>query len=104
MTIRRELSLLGIAAKGANVVSGEFATEKAVKSGKVYLVLTAEDASDNTKKKFSDMCTFYEVPFYVIGTKEELGGAIGKDYRASLGVTDENLAKAMKKKLEQMNR
>ena len=48
------------------------------------------------------MCTYYEVPLYNVGTKEELGNAIGKDYRASLGVTDENFALAMIKKLEKM--
>lgn len=102
MNIRKELSLLGLAAKAGKVVSGEFATENAVKSGKAFLVLTAEDASNNTRKKFNDMCTYYEVPFYTIGSKEELGIAIGKDYRASLGVTDENFAVAMVKKLENM--
>ena len=57
MSISKELSLLGLAAKAGRVVSGEFATEKAVKAGKARLVLVAGDASDNSKKKFSDMCT-----------------------------------------------
>ena len=100
MNSYRELSLLGLAAKAGKIVSGEFATENAVKSGKAFLVLVAEDASDNTRKKFKDMCTYYEVPFYMIGTKEELGSAIGKEYRASLALTDENFAVAMVKKLE----
>ena len=102
MNIRKELSLLGLATKAGKVVSGEFATEKAVKGRTAYLVLIAEDASENTRKKFRDMCTYYKVPFYNIGSKEELGTAIGKDYRASLGVTDENFAVAMVKKLENM--
>ena len=100
MNSYRELSLLGLAAKAGKIVSGEFATENAVKSGKAFLVLVAEDASDNTRKKFKDMCTYYEVPFYRIGTKEELGSAIGKEYRASLALTDENFAVAMVKELE----
>jgi ribosomal protein L7Ae-like RNA K-turn-binding protein len=98
----KELAFLGLAAKAGRIVSGEFATEKGVKAGQVFLVLTAQDASENTKKKFKDMCTYYKVPLYNVGTKEELGGAIGKDYRASLGVTDENFALAMIKKLEKM--
>lgn len=102
MNIRKELSLLGLAAKAGKIVSGEFATEKAVRAGKTFLVLAAEDASENTRKKFKDMCTYYEVPFYIIGSKEELGTAIGKEYRASLGVVDENFAVAMVKKLEKM--
>ena len=46
------LSLLGLAARGRNLVSGEFSTEKAVKEGKAALVIVSTDASDNTKKLF----------------------------------------------------
>ena len=97
MSMNNRLSLLGLAARAGKVVSGEFAVEKSVKSGKTFLVLVAEDASANTKKNFSDMCTYYKVTLYYVGTKEELGKAIGKEYRASLAVTDRNFADAMRK-------
>lgn len=92
--------MLGIAAKSGNVVSGEFSTEKAVKSGHAYLVIVAEEASANTNKMFTNMTQFYEVPMYVFGTKEELGRCIGKEFRASLAITDENLANAVENKLK----
>ena len=57
------LSLLGLATKAGKIASGEFSTEKSVKSGKGFLVLVAADASENTKKKFRNMCEFYEVSF-----------------------------------------
>lgn len=91
--------MLGIAAKSRNVVSGEFSTEKAVKTGHAYLVIVSEDASSNTKKMFRNMTDFYEVPMYVFGTKAELGRCIGKEFRASLAIIDENLAKAVENKL-----
>ena len=97
--VDRVLSMLGIAAKAGNVVSGEFSTEKAVETGKAYLVIVSEEASDNTKKMFENMTDFYEVPCFYYGTKEDLGRAIGKQFRASLAVTDENLAKAVEKLL-----
>ena len=56
------LSLLGIARKAGKVASGEFQTEQAVKSGRARLVLLSTEASDNTKKKFLNMCDFYKVP------------------------------------------
>ena len=94
--------MLGLAAKSGNVVSGEFSTEKAVKTktGKAFLVIVADDSSDNTKKHFSDMTAFYEVPIYFYSDKVGLGNAIGKEFRASLAVTDENLANAVIKKLQ----
>lgn len=96
----RVFQMLGIAAKSGNVVSGEFSTEKAVKSGHAYLVIVSEEASANTNKMFSNMTDFYEVPMYVFGTKEELGRCIGKEFRASLAITDENLANAVESKLK----
>ena len=38
-------SLLGLAMRGRNLVSGEFQTEDAVKKGSAMLVIVAEDAS-----------------------------------------------------------
>lgn len=87
------LSLLGLATKAGKVASGEFSTEKSVKTGKGFLVLVADDASQNTKKKFQNMCDFYEVPIYFIANKEELGRFCGKEFRASLAVQDETLQK-----------
>ena len=93
-------SLLGLAMRGRNLVSGEFQTEDAVKKGSAMLVIVAEDASANTKKLFHDKCSYYEVPEYEYGTKEELGWAIGRDLRASVGVWDAGLADALIKQLE----
>ena len=94
------LSMLGIAAKSGNVVSGEFSTEKAVKTGTAFLVIVSEEASDNTRKSFMNMTEFYDVPCYCYGSKEALGRCIGKEFRASLAVTDENLARAVENKLK----
>ncbi|MBQ2800453.1 MAG: ribosomal L7Ae/L30e/S12e/Gadd45 family protein [Lachnospiraceae bacterium] len=94
-------SLLGLATKAGKISSGEFMTEKTVKEGKAYLVMVADDASDNTKKKFKNMCEFYEVPICFFSEKESLGHAMGKELRASLAVVDEGFAKAIKKQLAQ---
>ena len=85
--------MLSIAKKAGKVASGEFMTENSVKSGTARLVIVAEDASDNTKKKFNNMCTYYEVPIYIYGTKDDLGHTIGLEFRASLAVTDAGIAK-----------
>lgn len=93
------LSLIGLATRAGRTVSGEFSTEKAVKTGTASLVVVSEEASDNTKKKFRNMCAFYQVPLAFYGTKEELGHAMGKEFRASLAVTDEGLGNALVKQL-----
>lgn len=94
-------SLLGIAARGHNLVSGEFQSLEAIKKGSAMLVIIAEDASDNTRKLFSDKSTFYEVPVFSYGTKETLGHAIGKELRSSVCVCDAGLADAIIKQLKE---
>ena len=47
--------------------------EKAVKEGKASLVIISSEASGNTRKKFTNMCSYYKVPLYIYATKEELG-------------------------------
>lgn len=95
------ISMIGMATKAGRTASGEFMTEKAVKEGSAYLVIVAEDASDNTKKMFRNMCAFYHVPFYVYGTKETLGHGMGKEMRASLAILDQGFCRAIEKKLNE---
>lgn len=96
---RKTLNLIGLATKAGKVVSGEFSTEKAVKNGKACLVIVSAEASDNTKNMFLNMCTYYKVPNYFFGMKDELGHAMGKEMRASLAVLDHGFAKAIVKQM-----
>jgi ribosomal protein L7Ae-like RNA K-turn-binding protein len=99
---KKVFNLLGIATKSRKLVSSEFSTEKAVKEHKAALVVVADDASDNTKKMFTNMCTYYKVPIYFFGMKDDLGHAMGKEFRASLAVLDKGLADAIDKQLKMM--
>ena len=49
--------MLGIAAKSGNVQSGEFSTEKAVKSYRAYLAITDENLAKAVMQKLSDYKT-----------------------------------------------
>jgi ribosomal protein L7Ae-like RNA K-turn-binding protein len=76
-------------------------TERALQDGTAKLVIIAEDASDNTKKKFSNKSTYYHVPYYIFATGEELGKFIGKESRIVVAVLDEGLARSIVNNLEQ---
>ncbi len=101
--MERIFGLLGLAAKAGKIVSGEFMTEKALKEGRACLVLVAEDASQNTKKHFRDMSDYRSVPIRLFGTKEQLGRCIGKEFRASLALTDSGFANSLLKKMDANN-
>ncbi|MCR5585609.1 MAG: ribosomal L7Ae/L30e/S12e/Gadd45 family protein [Lachnospiraceae bacterium] len=99
MTEKNLFSLLSLMQRAGKLQSGEFQTEEAVKTGKAFCVIVAEDASNNTKKLFNDKCTFYKVPIVFFGTKEGLGHAIGKEERSSVAIIDEGFAKSFQKKI-----
>ena len=100
MAMDNVLRAIGLAVRAGKVVSGEFMTENAVKSGSAALVVIAQDVSENTRKKFRNMCEFYEVPIREYADKDALGHSIGKEFRASLAVTDEGRAQAILKKMD----
>lgn len=95
------LSLLGLAKKSGNIASGEFATEKAVKTGTAFLVVVANDASDNTRKRFADKCSFYNVPIEFYSDKAGLGHALGFEMRTSIAVLDPGFADSLIKKIRE---
>ena len=97
-------SMIGLAERAGKVVSGEFSTEKAVKSKKACLVVLASDASANTRKHFSDMCAYRNVHLCIYGNKEELGHAIGKQMRANLAVTDQGFADSIRERIKEAMR
>ena len=90
-------ALFGLAARAGKLACGSFAVEKAVKSGKAHMVIVTEDASDNTKKDFRDMCVWYHVPLAFYGTRGDLGSALGKGERVVAAILNPGLAQAAAK-------
>ncbi len=101
---QKVLNMIGLATRAGKVKSGEFSTEKSVKSGRARLVIVAEEASENTRKMFENMCRYIRCALAVFGSKEELGRAMGKEMRASLAVEDQDLRKAMGKQMNYKRR
>ena len=100
MDENKALSMLSIAVKAGKLVSGGFMCEKAIQEGDACLIIIAEDAAKNTRKKFIDKCTYYQVPYVIFGNSNVLGNRIGKESRMTLAVTDMGLAKQVAGKLD----
>ena len=81
-------SLLGLCQKAGKMLSGAVQCEDAIRSGKASLVIISREVSKGTMEKFSYLCKKRNTDYILIGTKEELGGAIGKGKRTILAVTD----------------
>lgn len=95
---QKALNLLGLATRAGKLVSGEELTIKQVRSENARVVIIASDASENTRKKVSDKCQHYEIPYTVQFTKIELSQAIGKE-RTIICLTDAGFAKKIRELL-----
>lgn len=100
MNKTKALSLLGLAARARKIITGEELVIKGIQTGKISLVIITTDASENTRKKLLDKCSYYEIPYVVIFNRDELGHAIGKISRVTIGFTDIGFSKHFKRLLE----
>ena len=74
---KQYLNILGLANAARKIVTGETLIKK-IRAKKVSLVLIAENASENTKKKITDKCHYYDIPYYIMDEDSDvLGNAIG---------------------------
>ncbi len=93
------LNFLGLALRASTVITGEQIVVQAIQKQSVHLVILAEDTGSNTLKKVTDKCKTYHVTCIQTGQSDELGHALGKDFRKVIGITDANMAKALLSKL-----
>lgn len=98
MLSKDALSLLGLASRARKISTGDILL-KDIRSQRVYLVIIADDASDNTKKKYTDKCSYYNVNYCIDGCVNDLSRAIGKTNRVAIGITDKGFSDKIKSKL-----
>ncbi|RND52825.1 putative ribosomal protein YlxQ [Lacticaseibacillus paracasei] len=100
MTMQKQavLNLMGLARRASRLVTGDNLVLGAIRSREAKLVYVANDASANTRKKFSDKSSYYEVPLVTEFSKMELSQAIGSD-RSIIAVVDAGFAKKMQQLL-----
>ena len=91
------LSMLGLAKRAGALITGTDLVTKALPSGKIRLVMYAENSSQNTEKKITDKCKFYGTRCVKIDyVGEDVAHAIGKlSSVCVVGVSDENFSKEL---------
>lgn len=94
----KALNLLGMAMRAGKIVTGESLSLKEIQQQKARLVIVATDASERTKEKMENKCTYYEIPITVQFTTAELSHAIGKE-RVICTVMDQGFTKKLKELL-----
>ena len=97
MTNHKVLSYLGLAMRAGKIINGDEGVLESIRNGKAKLVIVAEDASQNTRKKFQDKCKFYRVKLVLCCSRSELGASIGKSERVSIAITDTGFVQMIQK-------
>lgn len=91
------LAMIGMAYKAKKVISGDETLKKSIKENKIKLLIIAEDASENTKKRFVNSAIYYNIPFYIYLTKQELSISLNWKNRSVVGITDTNFSNVLGK-------
>ena len=89
---QRLLSLMGFAKKAGKIRSGELMAEKTIKSGKARLVVIDSGISEQSRKRWSDICRSAGVP---IIEANGLGRAIGKEAHMVACIADNGFANSI---------
>jgi ribosomal protein L7Ae-like RNA K-turn-binding protein len=85
-------NFIGISKKAGYAVEGYNKCEETIKKRKLFLVLLSEEASENTKKKFSNYSSRYNVRVISGLPKEELGRCLGLDEINIVGISNQKMA------------
>lgn len=77
---------LGLSRRAGKCVAGDFAVERAIKAGKVGLVVLDSDASEATRKRYQTYCGSRGIKLLEISG---MGRMIGKPDGKIAGITDQ---------------
>ena len=91
------LSLLGLAYRAKKMYLGEANLENIKK---IYYLFIAKDASDKTKERYLKKCSYYNIPYNMNYSYEQLSQAIGKRNVKIIGINDKGFGSSILKKLK----
>lgn len=96
----RVLGLLGLARRGGMVTFGDNVLPLLSKKRNKFVII-ASNASDNTKKKWIDKCTYYQCEYVIYSSKELLAQSIGMNEVAVIGLFEPKLITKVKNLLKE---
>lgn len=93
---RKVLGLVGLGARGRLVVIGAEQVRIAVQKGTVQLALVASDISRHSLEKVVPLLRARHVEVVEWPSAAELGGAVGRETTAAIGIVDQALARGIR--------
>jgi ribosomal protein L7Ae-like RNA K-turn-binding protein len=93
---RKLLGLVGLGVRGRGAVVGVERVRDAAKRGKIHLAIAASDASSNSLDKVVPLLLAKGISVLVGPPAADLGGAVGRETTAVVGIVDKGLAKGIR--------
>ncbi|MGI6177706.1 MAG: L7Ae/L30e/S12e/Gadd45 family ribosomal protein [Eubacterium sp.] len=96
----RVLGLLGLAARAKKLITGYNTCLSAIESGKLKLLIIAEEVGENSCKKMISKCTSRGIEYRKFGSAPVLSHAVGKTDKGIFGIVDFGFAESIKKEID----
>jgi ribosomal protein L7Ae-like RNA K-turn-binding protein len=94
------LRLVGLGVRGRGAVVGVEQVREGAKKNKVAYAVVAMDASRHSLDKVIPLLNARRVRFIEVPSAAELGGAVGRETTAVVGIVDRQLAKGIRELVE----
>ncbi len=85
------LQLVGLARRAGFAVVGTQAVRDAARRGELSVVVVAEDATENARKRIRGLMESSELQVVTRGTRSSLGRAVGRSEVVVVGIRDRGL-------------
>jgi ribosomal protein L7Ae-like RNA K-turn-binding protein len=95
-TRRKVLGLVGLGARGRLVVIGVEQVRMAAQKGTVQMALVASDVSRHSLDKVVPVLKARRIEMVEWPSAAELGGAVGRETTAAIGIVDQALARGIR--------
>ena len=96
----RLLRLVGLGVRGRGAIIGVEQVREGAKKNKVAFAIVAMDASRHSLDKVIPLLNARRVRFVEVPSAAELGGAVGRETTAVVGIVDRQLAKGIRTLVE----
>jgi ribosomal protein L7Ae-like RNA K-turn-binding protein len=96
----RLLRLVGLGVRGRGAIVGVEQVREGAKKNKVAFAVVAMDASRHSLDKIVPLLNARRVRFVEVPSAAELGGAVGRETTAVVGIVDRQLAKGIRELVE----
>jgi ribosomal protein L7Ae-like RNA K-turn-binding protein len=96
----RLLRLVGLGVRGRGAIIGVEQVREGAKKNKVAFAIVAVDASRHSLDKVVPLLNARRVRFVEVPSAAELGGAVGRETTAVVGIVDRQLAKGIRDLVE----